>query len=92
MPQWNLQVVDQPKDTSASLIEMTSIHVSYVLNELFYGFTLQPHMHCYFYVNSGSSPVMLSGLATGDHQLRVVPAGCGRSRKILKAPFTIMDF
>ena len=36
--------------------------------------------------------MIMSGLATGDHQLRIVPAGCGRNRKILKPSFTVMEF
>ncbi|CAI8033862.1 hypothetical protein GBAR_LOCUS19099, partial [Geodia barretti] len=36
-----------------------------------------------------SSPVVVSGLSSGRHVLKVVPTGCGRNRMNLKTDFTI---
>ena len=38
----------------------------------------------------GSNPVTLTGLTAGSHQLRVVPVGCGKNRKILNAQFSVV--
>ena len=40
-------------------------------------------------LTAGSSPVVVSGLSSGRHVLKVVPTGCGRNRMNLKTGFIV---